>query len=148
MDSLTVPAASILVLTLVVATVTDLRNRVIPNWLVGFGALAGLAAAIVSGRPGQALLAGVLAATPFLAAALIRPEGMGMGDVKLAGVIGIYLGQSVWPALALGLGLAGLTGVLISLGRRQPPSRVALPLAPFLALGAGMMLVIGGSSLQ
>ena len=148
MDTLTVPAASILVLSLTVATVTDLRSRVIPNWLVALAALAGLALAYHGSRLGPALLAGCLAAGPFLVAALIRPEGMGMGDVKLVAVIGLFLGHSVWAALAIGLALAGLTGLLISLGRRQPPSRVALPLAPFLALGAGMMLLIGGSSLQ
>jgi leader peptidase (prepilin peptidase)/N-methyltransferase len=148
MDQLTMPAAAILVFTLVVSSVTDLRSRVIPNRLTGLAALSGLTLACAEGQVGPALLAGVLAAAPFLAAALARPEGMGMGDVKLAGVIGIFLGQSVWPALAIGLALAGLTGVVISLGRRRPPAQVALPLAPFLALGTGTMLVIGLGSLQ
>lgn len=146
--TLQILAVAVLLLTLAVASATDLRHRVIPNWLVGLAALAGLALATAGGEVVPALLAGVLAAAPFLAAALIRPEGMGMGDVKLAAVMGIFLGQSVWVALALGLGLAGLTGILVSLGQRLPPSRISLPLAPFLALGAGAMLAASMVPLQ
>jgi len=138
----------LLVAVLALATLTDLRDRTIPNWLTGAGALAGTALAVAQGRALPALLAGFLAASPFLLAALIRPGGMGMGDVKLAGVIGIFLGRQVWAALVIALALAGLTGVMISLGGRIPPSRTALPLAPFLALGAGTVLVMGGKALQ
>jgi leader peptidase (prepilin peptidase)/N-methyltransferase len=146
--TLQTPAVALLLVTLAVASATDLRSRVIPNWLMALGATAGLVLAAAEGRTVPAFLAGFLAAAPFLLAALIRPEGMGRGDVKLAGVIGIYLGQEVWFALALGLALAGLTGVMLSLGRRLPPSRTALPLAPFMALGAGTVLVLGSGALQ
>lgn len=146
--TLQILAIAVLLVTLAVASATDLRNRVIPNWLVGLAGLAGLALAAAGGRVGVALLAAALAAAPFMAAALIRPEGMGMGDVKLAGVLGLYLGQTVWVALAIGLALAGLTGVLISLGRRLPLSRTTLPLAPFMALGAAAVLALGGHALQ
>lgn len=138
----------ILVLTLVAASLTDLHSRVIPNWLVGLAGVAGLAVAFAGQRAPEAVLFGVLAAAPFLMAALIRPEGMGMGDVKLVAVIGLYMGPSVWLALALGLGLAGLAGALTSLGKRLPPSQTTLPLAPFLALGTGMVLAAAGNSLQ
>lgn len=139
---------TVLLITLLIASATDLRRREIPNWLMAVAALAGIALAAVDGRAGSALLFGLLASLPFLAAALIRPEGMGMGDVKLVAVIGLYLGQAVWVALVAGLALAGLTGVLIALGRRLPPSKTALPLAPFLALGAGIGLVTGAGALQ
>jgi leader peptidase (prepilin peptidase)/N-methyltransferase len=138
----------ILAVTLVVASLTDLRSRVIPNWLVALAGAAGLGLALNEHRAAEAALSGALAAAPFLLASMIRPEGMGMGDVKLVAVIGLYLEESVWVALAIGLGLAGLAGVLMSLGKRLPPSQTALPLAPFLALGAGLTLVIGGNSLQ
>lgn len=137
---LTAPASLALLTTLGIATATDLRDRIIPNWLVAVAALAGIGLAAADGRAGAAILAGLLAAAPFLLAHLIRPEGMGMGDVKLVAVIGLYLGQQVWIALTLGLALAGLTGVLIALGTRLPPSRTALPLAPFLALGCVTVL--------
>ena len=81
-------------------------------------------------------------AAPFLLANLIRPEGMGMGDVKLVAVVGLTWASRVWIALAIGLALAGLTGVLIALGRRLPPipdGPSAWPL--FLAAGAGIMLL-------
>jgi len=146
--TLQILAVAVLLTTLVVASATDLRHRVIPNWLVALAALAGLALAAAGDRAGPALLAGALAAAPFLLAALVRPEGMGMGDVKLAGVMGIFLGQSVWIAIALGLGLAGLTGVMIALGQRRNPAGVALPLAPFLALGVGTVLAAGPLPLQ
>lgn len=142
--SLQTPAVALLLATLLVATATDLHSRVIPNWLLAVAAAAGLGLAAAGGGVGVPLLSGLLAAAPFLAAALIRPEGMGMGDVKLAAVLGIYLGQSVWTALAVGLALAGLAGVLLSLGRRTLPSRTSLPLAPFLALGVATSLIAGG----
>lgn len=138
----------LLLLTLLIASVTDLRNRLIPNWLVALAGMAGLALAAADGRVVPALAAGLLAGAPFLAANLIRPEGMGMGDVKLVAVIGIYLGQTVWIALAIGLGLAGLTGVMIALGRRQTPGVTALPLAPFLALGVALVIAGSAGSLQ
>ena len=140
-------AVPVLVITLLIASATDLRSREIPNWLMAGAALAGIGLA-AEGRAGSAVLFGLLAAAPFLLANLIRPEGMGMGDVKLVAVVGLYLGQQVWIALVIGLALAGLTGVLIALGRRLPPSRTALPLAPFLAAGAGIMLAATGGALQ
>ncbi len=146
--SLQTPATVLLLITLAIASVTDLRSRVIPNWLVALAALAGLGLAAAGGSFVPALIAGAFAASPFMAAALTKPEGMGMGDVKLAGVIGVYLGQTVWIALAVGLGLAGLAGVLVSLGRRLPPAETALPLAPFFALGAVATLAVGSNALQ
>ena len=138
----------LLLLTLAVASVTDLRSRVIPNWLVAVAAVAGLMVAGYEGRAASALVSGLLASAPFLLVSTLKPEGMGMGDVKLVAVVGICLGQAVWIALAVGLGLAGLTGAVIALGRRQPPGQTALPLAPFLALGAGLTVAVGAGALQ
>lgn len=130
------------------SSVTDLRNRTIPNWLTLPGALAGIALAVGEGRFPEVLLTGLLAAFPFLAAALIRPEGMGMGDVKLAAVLGLFLGWQVWPALVVSLAIAGLTGVLMALGSRREPTAIGLPLAPFMAVGVGLTLACGASPLQ
>ena len=138
----------VLILVLIVSTVTDLRRREIPNWVTGGGAAAGVALAAREGRVGPAVLCATLAAAPFLAAALARPEGMGMGDVKLAGVLGLFLGWTVWPALVVALAVAGLTGALMALGSRREPSAVSLPLAPFLAVGAGLILLAGANPLQ
>ena len=141
-------ALPVLLLTLLIASVTDLRRREIPNWLIAAAAVAGVGLAIAEGRDGSSLLFSLLAAAPFLLANLVRPEGMGMGDVKLVAVIGLYLDQQVWIALAAGLALAGLTGVLIALGKRLPPSRTALPLAPFLAIGSVLSIAVTWSELS
>ncbi len=132
-------AATLLTSTVAVASVTDLRRREIPNRLTGTAGLLGLGVAAAGGGAagmGKAAAFGVMAALPLLVVALARPDGMGMGDVKLVAVIGTFLGVAVWTALLLALGLAALTGTMISLSTRTPPGRVALPLAPFLALGA------------
>ncbi len=134
----TLLAATLLTSTVAAASVTDLRRRVIPNLLTGAaGALGLIVAAIEAGASGMlmAALLGLMAALPLLIVALARPEGMGMGDVKLVGVIGIYLGITAWAAVLPALGLAALTGAMISLATRTPPSRTTLPLAPFLAVG-------------
>lgn len=137
-------AALLLTSTMAAASVTDLRARVIPDRLTVPAAAAGLALAAVTGGPAGPLIAaaaGVAVALPLYIVARIRPAGMGMGDVKLVAVIGIYLGVTAWAALLAALGLATITGVLVSLGQRTSPARTTLPLAPFLA--AGTVPVIG-----
>ena len=89
-----------------------------------------------------AITAGLAIASPLLLIALLRPDGMGMGDVKLVAVMGLFIGWQAWTALLTGLLLAGLAGLLISLGTGSRPSRVALPLAPFLAAGTLPVLVV------
>jgi len=136
-------AALLLTLVLLAASVTDLRDRVVPNRLTLAAAIAGLALAGTRGLPelGAALAGGALVAAPLAAVSLARPAGLGMGDVKLVAVLGIFMGWQVLPALLGGCLLAGLAGVLISLGSRRPPSEVALPLVPFLALGTLSVVV-------
>jgi len=132
------PAALLLTSTMAAASVTDLRSRLIPDRLTAPAAAAGLLLAAAAGGSGALMAAaglGVAVALPLWLAARIRPEGMGMGDVKLVAVIGIYLGVAAWFALLAGLAVASLTGTLISLGRRRSPALTTLPLAPFLAAG-------------
>jgi leader peptidase (prepilin peptidase) / N-methyltransferase len=136
--TLTQAGAVILAATLVVVAVTDLRRRIIPNRILLVAAVAGAGLAVLQG-PGPLLTAfacSVLVSGPMLAAALVRPEGMGMGDVKLAALIGLFLGWQAWPALLAGLALGALAGGLFSLGTGRPPSRTTLPLAPFMAVGS------------
>lgn len=130
-------SAVFLLLILAIASFTDLRERIVPNPVTLSATVAGLVLAAVEGPAAAAfaLVAGLLVASPMLLVALIRPDGMGMGDVKLVGVIGIFLGWQAWPALLAGLLLAGLAGLVISLSTGRRPSGVALPLAPFLAVG-------------
>jgi len=79
----------------------DIDHRIVPNKILLPMAGWGLAASAVL-RPGELpelAIAGAVAFLFLLVAALLRPGGMGMGDVKLAGVMGLYLGASVAPAM-------------------------------------------------
>lgn len=134
---MSLPAAALLLLVLAIASFTDLRSRIVPNGLNLAGALAGLLLAAFGGL-GDVLLsatAGLVVASPLLLVSLARPDGMGMGDVKLVAVLGVFLGWQAWPALLAGLSLAGLAGLMIALRTGRHSSGVALPLAPFLAVG-------------
>ena len=80
----------------------------------------------------------------FLLAALARPGGMGMGDVKLAGVLGLFLGAAVAPAILVALvtGVA-VGGVVIARVGAAAGRKTAVPFGPFLALG-GIVAVLAG----
>jgi leader peptidase (prepilin peptidase) / N-methyltransferase len=122
---------------LVPAAVIDLRRRVIPNALTAAGAAAALAllALFDPGHLAGHLGAAAAAGTFFLVPALVRPEAMGMGDVKLTAVLGLYLGAAVAPALLVALLAATAAGIA---ARRR-----TVPLGPFLALG-GAVGLLGG----
>jgi leader peptidase (prepilin peptidase)/N-methyltransferase len=95
----------------------DLEHRIVPNRILVPMAIYGVAASAVV-RPGvlpELLIAGAAAFTFLLLAALIHPGGMGMGDVKLAGVLGLYLGTGVAPALLVAFLSGSVVGVAIML---------------------------------
>lgn len=148
---LTLATAVLLLSTVATATVTDLRHRIIPDLLTGPAAVAGLLLAAFAGgieALAVAVGSGAAVAAPLYVASRIRPAGMGMGDVKLTAVIGVFLGTAAWGALLAGLLLAALTGGLISLGQRRSPATTTLPLAPFLALGTLPALLFPGGVLS
>jgi leader peptidase (prepilin peptidase)/N-methyltransferase len=118
-----------LVSVLVAAALVDVRRRVIPNRLTAAGAAVGLAllALVDPGHLAVHLVAAAGAGGFFLAAAMLRPGDLGMGDVKLATVLGLYLGAAVVAALLVALLAATAVGLA---GRRT-----TVPLGPFLALG-------------
>lgn len=84
----------------------------------------------------ELVLAGAAAVALLWAVALASPTGPGMGDVKLAGLMGLYLGGSLAPALLVGFGAAALAGLGLVLRHGLAARRRTVPLAPFLALGA------------
>jgi len=119
---------------LVLVSVMDLRHGRIPDNVVILGLILGLIAAGLQGTLLSAVTTGAGTFLGFMALALVYPSGIGGGDVKLAGVIGLILG---WPAILWALGIAlviaGITGVAISMSH-NPKRTVAF--GPFLAGGA------------
>jgi leader peptidase (prepilin peptidase)/N-methyltransferase len=123
----------------------DLEHRIVPNKILLPMAVYAVAASAVV-RPGmlpELLIAGAAAFGFLLAAALIHPGGMGMGDVKLAGVMGLYLGASVAPALLIGFLSGSLVGVGLLVRHGAAGRKKGVPFAPFLALGGIVALVAG-----
>ena len=136
----------VLVALLVPIALIDLDHRIIPNRLTALGAVAALVIGVatnVDGVPEQ-LIAGVAAGGFLLAAALARPGGMGMGDVKLAGMLGLFLGREVAVALLVALVAGTLVGIAVMARRGVGEGRrTAIPFGPFLALGGCVGLLAG-----
>jgi leader peptidase (prepilin peptidase) / N-methyltransferase len=130
---------------LVAVAAIDLEHRIVPNRIVVPAAIFGLvAAALVDrGQLPELLIAGAAAFTALLAAALAYPAGMGMGDVKLAGIMGLYLGAAVAPALLAAFAAGAGVGVAILAREGASARKRALPFAPFLALGGLVGLLAG-----
>ena len=130
---------------LIALAAIDLERHVIPNRILLPVAVYGVAAAAVvaPGELPELAIAGAASFAVLLLVVLAHPAGMGMGDVKLAGVMGLYLGSAVVPALLC----AFLAGTVVGLGmilREGPGARKkGLPFGPFLALGGVVGLLAG-----
>jgi leader peptidase (prepilin peptidase) / N-methyltransferase len=135
-----------LILLVVPVALIDLEHRIIPNRLTAFGAALAIVlgtALEASGEP-QRLIAGAAAGGALLAAALAYPGGMGMGDVKLAGVLGLFLGGAVAVAVLTAL-LVGVVAGAVVIARKgaRAGRKTAVPFGPFLALGAIVAVFAG-----
>ena len=130
---------------LIALAAIDLDHRLLPNRIVYPLAAWGVVATLLVERPDLAenLVAGAGAFTFLFLAVLAYPRGMGMGDVKLAGVMGLYLGLSVIPALLIAF-LAGSVVGLTMIAREGASARKkAVPFGVFLALGGIVALLAG-----
>jgi leader peptidase (prepilin peptidase)/N-methyltransferase len=138
-----------LVTILVPIALTDIDHRIIPNAITGPAAIAGLTVALLldtSSVP-ERLIAATAAGGFFLIVALIVPGGMGMGDVKLVGVLGIYLGLSVVPAIFIALIVGSVAGVVVMAQRGVHAGRKStIPFGPFLVLG-GLVAIFAGPAI-
>jgi leader peptidase (prepilin peptidase)/N-methyltransferase len=123
----------------------DLEHRIIPNRILAPMAVWAVAASAVvqPDKLPELLIAGAAAFTFLLLAALAYPAGMGMGDVKLAGVMGLYLGLSVAPGMLVAFLTGSLVGIAIMLRDGSGARKKGVPFAPFLALGGLVALVAG-----
>ncbi len=145
-DLATLVLGLVLVTFLVPLALIDLDHRLLPNRLTGPAAVlaVGLGFALDPAGQPERLVAGLAAGGFFLLAALAYPSGMGMGDVKLAGVLGLFLGGSVAAALIVALVVGVVVGavVIARLGAAQG-RKTAVPFGPFLALGGVVALLAG-----
>jgi leader peptidase (prepilin peptidase)/N-methyltransferase len=121
-----------------VVTVSDLRTRLVPDGALVASLAIAVPVCLLSDPRGmpERLVAGLGAAVFLLAAALIRPNGMGLGDVKLVGVLGVYLGAAVIEAMVVAFSAGSIAGVVLLVRHGWKARSRTIPFAPFLAIGA------------
>jgi leader peptidase (prepilin peptidase)/N-methyltransferase len=140
--------AAFFCLTLVAVSATDLEHRIIPNRIVVPAGLIVLVANPALHPSPRFAIAAVGASSFLLAAALAYPSGMGMGDVKLAFLMGAALGTSVMVALFVGM-IAALVPSIVLLARHGKAARkMGIPFGPFLAFGSVVALFAGPALLH
>jgi leader peptidase (prepilin peptidase)/N-methyltransferase len=136
----------------IILSIVDIRTHRLPNRIVLPGypvalVLLGIAA-VVRAEPAallRAVVAGAVIFGIFLALRLAQPGGMGGGDVKLAGLVGVMLGFAGWAVVAVGLFAAFVGGGLYSillLVRKGADRRTAVPFGPWMLLGAWIGLAV------
>ena len=131
--------------TLLAVTLTDLERRVIPNKILAAAAVLGVAIAAI-GDPGglpERAIAALAAGGVFFLVVLAYPKGMGLGDVKLAALMGLYLGRNVAPALLIALLAGSIVGLAMIARGGAAARKQAIPFGPFLALGGVVGLLAG-----
>jgi leader peptidase (prepilin peptidase) / N-methyltransferase len=135
----------ILCAVLVAITLTDLELHVIPNAIVLAGSAAAVAivAATDAGDLAPRGIAAAAAGGALLLVVLAYPRGMGMGDVKLVGMMGLYLGRAIAPALLIGFLAGAITGAILIARHGSAARKRAIPFGPFLALGGVVALWFG-----
>ena len=138
----------LLVTVLVPITLIDLDHRIIPNRITGPAAVVAIVIGVVLDMDFvvEQLIAGAAAGGFFLLAAIAYPRGMGMGDVKLAGVMGLYLGRAVGLAVLVGLvpGVVVGAAIIARVGAKEG-RKAKVPFGPFLALG-GVIAIFAGDA--
>lgn len=134
-------------LVLVVLSAIDVTHRIVPNKIVVPAAAAALVAQTALHPSPEWAIASASAFTGFLLFALAKPGGLGMGDVKLAALLGAVLGRDVMVGLMLGL-LLSIVPTLVLFARHGMGARkMAIPFVPFLAAGSLIALFFGDALL-
>jgi leader peptidase (prepilin peptidase) / N-methyltransferase len=144
-DAAEVALGLVFVTMLLAVTLTDLERRLIPNKILLVAAILAVAIA-ASTDPGslpERAIAAAAAGGLLFAAALAYPRGMGMGDVKLAATMGLFLGRDVAPAILVALLAGSLVGLALIARHGAAARKRAIPFGPFLALGGLVGLFAG-----
>jgi len=126
-------------------TLTDLEHRIIPNKILIVGAVlcVAIAAPTDPGGLAERAIAALAAGGVFFLVALAYPRGMGLGDVKLAATMGLFLGRAVAPAILAALLIGSLVGIALIARHGSGARKMAIPFGPFLALGGVIGLLAG-----
>lgn len=151
MPLVSVALALLLLVVLIPATVIDLRRRRIPDAITGPGAIAAVVLGLLLEPAGQPVrvISAFMAALLLLVPGLLRPGGMGLGDVKLAFVIGLCLGPVVVVAVFAALLAGSIAAVVLTVRRGWAEARAAtIPFGPYLAGGGLLAIVVGGPLLD
>jgi leader peptidase (prepilin peptidase) / N-methyltransferase len=135
----------VFVTVLMAVTLTDLERRIVPNKILLVGSVLAVAIAAVAdpGSLAERAIAAAAAGGLLFLAALAYPRGMGLGDVKLAATMGLFLGRNVAPAILVGLLAGALVGLAMIAREGAAARKRAIPFAPFLALGGVVGLLAG-----
>ena len=133
---------------LIALAAIDFDHRLLPNKIVYPMAVYGVIATLLVNRSDlvENLAAGAGAFLFLLVAVIAYPRGMGMGDVKLAGAMGVYLGLSVIPALLTAFLSGSIVGLFIIAREGAKGRKKAVPFGVFLAFG-GIVGVLAGPEL-
>jgi leader peptidase (prepilin peptidase)/N-methyltransferase len=128
---------------LVAISAVDLQHRIVPDRIVLPATVVALAAQTALEPSLEWTLAALGASLFLFLAVLAYPAGMGMGDVKLALLMGAVLGKLVGVALMLGMLTALVPGLYLLARHGSAARKMAIPFAPFLALGSVVALFAG-----
>jgi leader peptidase (prepilin peptidase)/N-methyltransferase len=140
--------ASFFCAVLVAVSAIDLEHRIIPNRIVLPATGVVLVANTLRDPSVEWILAGLGAFTFLFVAALIYPAGMGMGDVKLAALMGVALGRVVPVALMAGMIAALLPSMVLFARHGAKARKMGIPFGPFLAIGSVVALFWGDAILN
>lgn len=152
------PAYLVLTAALLAISIIDLEHFIVPDRITAPLTVSALAllgvAALAEGngwRFGRTLLGGVAYFAFLLLLNILYPKGMGMGDVKLAFSLGLYLGWLGWGQVFLGGFLAFLLGAVVGvalIATKIKSRKDVVPFGPFLALGAMLTILWGDPILR
>jgi leader peptidase (prepilin peptidase)/N-methyltransferase len=133
---------------LAIVTLTDLEQRIIPNKVLIVAALICVAIAAPTDPGGlpERMIAAAGAGGIFFLVVLAYPAGMGLGDVKLAATMGLFLGRAVAPAILVALLAGSVVGLTLIARHGSRARKMAIPFGPFLALG-GLVGLLAGDQL-
>lgn len=126
-------------------TITDLEHRIIPNKVLIAGLIIGAGIAIPTDDGSMLVERAIAGAAAFgiLFIVAIVSRGMGMGDVKLAGVMGLYLGKAIAPSLLIGFLIGAIYGLFLIARQGKAARKQKVPFGPFLALGGLIGIFVG-----